>query len=81
MHQIYMCFSLARSIYTFTAQSVIMTVHNAAEWIGEAVHSVLSQTFSGKMELSVFNDCSTVSHASIFHARESVTFSFRVMRI
>ena len=47
---------------TSSAQSVVMTVHNAAEWIEQSLHSVLSQTFTGKMELSLFNDASTVSH-------------------
>jgi glycosyltransferase involved in cell wall biosynthesis len=36
-----------------------MTVHNAAEWIEQSLHSVLSQTFRGKMELSLFNDATT----------------------
>ena len=47
-------------VYT---QSVIMTVHNAAEWIEDALRSILAQTFQGKLELSLFDDASTVSHA------------------
>jgi hypothetical protein len=39
--------------------SVVVTVHNGAEWLGEALHSILSQSFLGKMELSLFDDAST----------------------
>ncbi|CAI8018922.1 UDP-GlcNAc:betaGal beta-1,3-N-acetylglucosaminyltransferase-like protein 1 [Geodia barretti] len=39
--------------------SVIMTVYNGAEWLGEALYSILSQSFPGKMELSLFDDAST----------------------
>ena len=46
-------------------QSVVMTVHNAAEWLEAALRSVLQQTFTGRMELSVFDDASTVSHAPL----------------
>lgn len=53
-------------------QSVVMTVHNAAEWLGEALDSILSQTFSGKMELSIFDDASKVSHAPLSPVRAHV---------
>lgn len=42
-----------------------MTVHNAAQWLEEALDSVHSQTFTGSLELSVFDDASTVS-ASLY---------------
>ena len=40
-----------------------MPVHNGAKWLAESLGSVLTQTFTGSMELSVFNDASTVSNS------------------
>jgi len=37
-----------------------MTVYNASKWLEEALGSVASQTFAGSLELSVFDDTSTV---------------------
>ncbi len=54
------------SLCTHPMQSIVMPVHNGAAWLDEALSSVLEQTFTGTMELSVFNDASTVSmHASL----------------
>lgn len=39
--------------------SIIMPVHNAAQWLEECLQSVLNQDFTGSMELSVFDDAST----------------------
>ncbi|XP_078612153.1 queuosine-tRNA galactosyltransferase-like [Branchiostoma floridae x Branchiostoma japonicum] len=38
--------------------SIIMPVHNAADWLQESLQSVLLQTFQGCMELVIFNDAS-----------------------
>ena len=38
-----------------------MPVYNAANWLQETLESVCRQTFTGSLELSVFNDASTVS--------------------
>lgn len=38
--------------------SVMMPVYNAEQWIGEAIHSVLGQTFRN-FELIIIDDCST----------------------
>ena len=43
-------------------QSIVMPVYNGAEWLEETLASILAQTFTGQMELSVYNDGSTVSH-------------------
>lgn len=48
-------------IYILLQQSVVMPVYNAENWLQEALESVCKQTFSGSLELSVFNDASTVS--------------------
>ena len=42
-------------------QSIVMPIYNASEWLEEALQSVLQQSFTGSLELSVFNDGSTVS--------------------
>ena len=36
-----------------------MPTYNHEKYIGQAVSSVLDQNFNGKMELHVFDDCST----------------------
>jgi len=43
---------------TAPAVSVLMTAHNRERYIGEAIESVLAQTF-GDLELIVVDDCST----------------------
>ena len=43
-----------------------MPIHNAAEWLEEALHSVLRQTFTGSLELSVFDDASTVRTTNMY---------------
>ena len=61
-----------------------MTVHNAAEWLEECLRSVLAQTFTGRMELSLFNDASTVNHALLHvvnSAPPTTTFQDRSMAI
>lgn len=42
-------------------QSVIMPVYNASSWLDECLQGILQQDFTGSMELSVFDDASTVS--------------------
>ena len=42
-------------------QSVVMTVRNGEQWLDESLSSLLNQTYTGHMELSVYNDGSTVS--------------------
>ncbi len=49
------------------AQSIVMPVCNGAVWLDQALDSILAQTFTGSMELSVFNDGSTVSMHTVFH--------------
>ena len=46
-------------------QSIVMTMHNAAQWLEEALQSVMAQTFAGSLELSVFDDASTVCRAIV----------------
>ena len=41
-------------------QSVIMSVYNASKWLEDVLGSVAAQKFAGSLELSVFNDASTV---------------------
>ena len=46
--------------------SVIMPVHNAEAWLDESIGSILTQTYSGPIELSAYDDGSTDgSHASL----------------
>ncbi|XP_062866809.1 UDP-GlcNAc:betaGal beta-1,3-N-acetylglucosaminyltransferase-like protein 1 [Trichomycterus rosablanca] len=39
--------------------SVIIPVHNGAEWLDECLQAVLGQDFQGSMEVSIFDDAST----------------------
>ena len=41
-------------------QSIVMSVFNASKWLEEVLSSVAVQTFVGSLELSVFDDASTV---------------------
>ena len=43
-----------------------MPIHNADEWLEEALQSVLRQTFTGSLELSVFDDASTVRTVNMY---------------
>lgn len=45
----------------FGAQSIVMPVYNASCWLDECLQAVSQQDFTGTMELSVFDDASTVS--------------------
>ena len=38
-----------------------MPMRNAAPWLSEAMESLLAQSYDGPMELTVFNDGSSVS--------------------
>ena len=38
-----------------------MPMKNAAPWLSEALESLLAQSYDGPMELTVFNDGSSVS--------------------
>lgn len=42
-------------------QSIIMPVYNASCWLDECLQAILQQDFTGTMQLSVFDDASTVS--------------------
>ena len=42
-------------------KSVVMTVYNASRWLDDNLQSILAQTFAGTLELSIYNDGSTVS--------------------
>lgn len=39
--------------------SVIIPVHNAEKWLSECLKSIETQTFSGTIEVSIYNDSST----------------------
>lgn len=41
-------------------QSIILPVYNAELWLEDCLQSVYDQTFSGCLELSAYNDSSTV---------------------
>lgn len=43
-----------------------MPVYNASCWLDECLQAILVQDFSGSMELSVFDDASTVGFVGIF---------------
>ena len=43
-------------------KSVVMTVYNASRWLDDALQSILAQTFTGTLQVSVYNDGSTVSN-------------------
>lgn len=46
--------------------SIILPVYNAEKWLDECFQSILNQTsFEGKLEISIFNDSSTDSSATI----------------
>ncbi|KAL3876188.1 hypothetical protein ACJMK2_034059 [Sinanodonta woodiana] len=45
--------------------SIILAVHNAERWLDDCLASVVEQTFSGKLELSVYLDACTDSSESI----------------
>ena len=47
-------------------QSIVMPVLNGEKWIEDCFHSIINQSFSGTMEVSIFNDGSTVS-VVVFH--------------
>ena len=42
-------------------QSVIVPMHSASCWLGECLQGLLHQDFTGSIELSVYDDASTVS--------------------
>ena len=42
-------------------KSVVMTMYNASRWLDDTLQSILAQTFAGTLELSIYNDGSTVS--------------------
>lgn len=44
-----------------SVQSIIMPVYNAACWLDECLQAIMQQDFTGTMQLSVFDDASTVS--------------------
>lgn len=54
-----MCIS--NNLSVLPVQSIIMPVYNASCWLEECLQAVLQQDFTGTMQLSVFDDASTVS--------------------
>lgn len=54
--------------------SVICPVHNAARWIDETLASVCMQTYTGPIEVSIFDDSSSDGSASIIR-RWAETFA------
>ena len=62
-----------------TTQSIILPVHNAELWLDECLQSVVDQDCGGaSLELSVFNDASTVSVdvSAITFSRVPLPFKF-----
>lgn len=48
-------------------QSIVMPVHNGSRWLDNCLASILSQAgFTGSLELSIYNDASTVGSYSVF---------------
>lgn len=47
--------------HLFFFQSVVIPVFNGAQWLDKALGSILHQSFQGILEVSIFNDASTVS--------------------
>ena len=45
--------------------SILMPTYNHEQYVGEAISSVISQNFNGKIEVHVFDDCSTDKTAEI----------------
>lgn len=43
-----------------------MPMRNAAPWLSEALESLLTQSYDGPMELTVFNDGSSVSCSNLY---------------
>lgn len=41
------------------SKSVVMTVYNASRWLDDTLQSILAQTFTGTLQLSIYNDGST----------------------
>ena len=41
-------------------QSIVMPMYNASCWLDECLQAILHQDYTGTMELSVFDDASTV---------------------
>lgn len=50
-------------------QSIILPVYNASCWLDECLLGILHQDFTGSMELSVFDDASTVCLFARLHVR------------
>lgn len=48
-------------------KSVVMPMYNASPWLDECLQAVVDQDFTGNMELSVFDDASTVSALAYLH--------------
>lgn len=48
-------------VLALSFQSIIMPVYNASPWLDECLQAITQQDFTGSMELSVFDDASTVS--------------------
>ena len=58
-----------------------MPMRNAARWLEEALQSVAAQTFAGSLELSVFDDASTVSLIRHFSTHRHARQAFMVTQI
>ena len=58
---------LMSSLLLNVLQSVVMPVRNAAKWLPECLQSLLDQSYGGPMELSVFDDGSTVRRSVMSH--------------
>lgn len=58
----------------FYPQSFILPVFNASCWLEECLQGIVQQDFSGSMELSVFDDASTV-RLSVFECTFTPLYS------
>ncbi len=54
--------------------SVIVTCYNLERFIGEALESLLGQTYSGPVEIVVVDDCSTDGSADVIRSFPQVTY-------
>ena len=56
-------------IYGMMLQSIVMPVHNGSRWLDDCLTSIFSQAgFTGSLELSVYNDASTVGFYFVYAA-------------
>ena len=63
---------------SFPIVSIIIPVHNSLEWIQECLFSVLYQTYSGHIQVSLYDDASTDCSDVAIHAWTSLLQQFGI---